>query len=250
MGFSLKKITSNKYLKIIYEVAVIIFILLFAIFLSRNKIAAAVIYGLFIVDYIVRLLKSKDYLHFIFSHPIDAISLLPFSNLFRLFGLYRVVYILLEIKGAKKFMNRVRRFFIMNNFLYFAGWLFLILSVFSYLIVYFEPEINNYADALWWSIVTTTTVGYGDIVPVTLAGRIIAVILMFLGIGLVGLFINNIVFIIGDNRRNKTTINLKGILDDRTLSLYESLDSRTQEQIIINLKKDIFAKTSPKYKEE
>jgi len=39
-------------------------------------------------------------------------------------------------------------------------------------------------DALWWAVVTVTTVGYGDKVPVTLAGRIIAVVLMVAGVGL------------------------------------------------------------------
>ncbi|MBA4495672.1 potassium channel family protein [Paenactinomyces guangxiensis] len=41
-------------------------------------------------------------------------------------------------------------------------------------------------DAVWWAVVTTTTVGYGDISPVTLGGRVIATILMFTGIGLIG----------------------------------------------------------------
>jgi voltage-gated potassium channel len=47
-------------------------------------------------------------------------------------------------------------------------------------------NIHNYGDALWWAIVTVTTVGYGDKYPVSAAGRGVAVVLMFTGIGLVG----------------------------------------------------------------
>ncbi|GAB4332560.1 MAG: hypothetical protein Kow0037_10200 [Calditrichia bacterium] len=53
--------------------------------------------------------------------------------------------------------------------------------------VYFEPNIT-WLNAFWWSIVTLTTVGYGDIAPVTIGGRIVGVLVMFLGIGLLGMF--------------------------------------------------------------
>ena len=47
-------------------------------------------------------------------------------------------------------------------------------------------NIHSYPDALWWAVVTVTTVGYGDRFPVTGGGRTIAVILMLVGIGLIG----------------------------------------------------------------
>jgi len=49
-----------------------------------------------------------------------------------------------------------------------------------------EPEMNL-ADTLWWSIVTLTTVGYGDVTPRTLPGRLIGVVLMFFGIGILSM---------------------------------------------------------------
>jgi voltage-gated potassium channel len=48
--------------------------------------------------------------------------------------------------------------------------------------------ITSYGDALWWAVVTATTVGYGDVSPVTAEGRLIAVILMLTGIGVIGVF--------------------------------------------------------------
>ncbi len=50
-----------------------------------------------------------------------------------------------------------------------------------------EPD-KSLADWLWWSIVTMTTVGYGDVTPTTFLGRAIGVVLMFFGIGLLGSF--------------------------------------------------------------
>jgi voltage-gated potassium channel len=43
-------------------------------------------------------------------------------------------------------------------------------------------------DALWWAVVTATTIGYGDLSPVTVEGRLIAVVLMLTGIGVIGVF--------------------------------------------------------------
>jgi voltage-gated potassium channel len=51
-----------------------------------------------------------------------------------------------------------------------------------------NDAIVSFADALWWAVTTTTTVGYGDIYPRTGEGRLIAVVLMLTGIGLIGVF--------------------------------------------------------------
>jgi voltage-gated potassium channel Kch len=47
-------------------------------------------------------------------------------------------------------------------------------------------HVRSFADSLWWSMVTMTTIGYGDVYPVTPWGRLIALVLMFLGIGTLG----------------------------------------------------------------
>ena len=57
------------------------------------------------------------------------------------------------------------------------------------MILYVEPSnFKNYFDALWWSIVTATTVGYGDIVPHTLLGKIIAIVIIIGGVIAVAVF--------------------------------------------------------------
>ncbi len=48
------------------------------------------------------------------------------------------------------------------------------------------PEYSSYGDAVWWAMVTVTTVGYGDIVPQTAEGQVVAVMLMLVGVILLG----------------------------------------------------------------
>jgi voltage-gated potassium channel len=68
---------------------------------------------------------------------------------------------------------------------------FIVLTIASVLVLQFEsrsPDANitTGGDALWWGVVTITTVGYGDTYPVTIAGRLTGVFVMFAGVGIIG----------------------------------------------------------------
>ena len=65
--------------------------------------------------------------------------------------------------------------------------------------IYFEEDIH-FPDALWWSIVTLTTVGYGDISPETTGGRIVGITIMIAGIGFLGILTANIASILVERR--------------------------------------------------
>jgi len=53
-----------------------------------------------------------------------------------------------------------------------------------------DSQINSMLDAVWWTVATVTTVGYGDIVPVTDTGKIVAIFYMFFGIGVLAIFLS------------------------------------------------------------
>ena len=57
--------------------------------------------------------------------------------------------------------------------------------LFGYLFYVSEPDVRNLGDGILWALVTITTVGYGDITPVTTLGRVVASSLMLLGLGLI-----------------------------------------------------------------
>ncbi len=81
----------------------------------------------------------------------------------------------------------------------------LVLTIFVTLLIgvfgmsYFEPSLSV-VDSLWWSVVTMTTVGYGDISPVSAGGRLVGVVLMVFGIGLLGMFTATMATIFIENR--------------------------------------------------
>ena len=78
-----------------------------------------------------------------------------------------------------------------------------------YLAEYKHPgsNITTLGDAFWWAVETITTVGYGDYIPVTLVGRLIAIVVMFAGIGIVV----TLVGIISQTRIKKMESKLKEI---------------------------------------
>lgn len=83
---------------------------------------------------------------------------------------------------------------ILLSFLFVAIVIFQTAGVFVLIFESANPEANiiTSGDALWWSLVTVATVGYGDMYPVTTGGRITALFLMVIGIGLFGIFTSSL----------------------------------------------------------
>ncbi|WP_284035442.1 potassium channel family protein [Neobacillus sp. 114] len=144
------------------------------------------IWGLFAVDYVIRLMLSKNKWGFVKNHPIELLALIPVDQLFRtlrLIRLIRLVRLILVVKRNNSLLDLlIEKYRFDKLFITVIALLFLTAIPMAWI----EPSFDSYGDALWWTVVTTTTVGYGDLYPETTVGRLIASVLMFVGIGLIG----------------------------------------------------------------
>jgi voltage-gated potassium channel len=98
-----------------------------------------------------------------------------------LLRLARLARLVMATRGARRLFERLGRVALM------AGGVLVIGSLVAYHSEHpVNPEFATVGDALWWGIVTLTTVGYGDIVPKTTTGRWVAVVIMVTGIAVLG----------------------------------------------------------------
>ena len=147
------------------------------------EVILAVTYVLFVMDYLVRLGLANHRSRWFFQHLVDlAIVALPFLRPLRLLRLV-VLFSALQKAVGGAIRGRVITYTVFSSIL--------LIYVASLAILEEERDvegsvIKNFGDAVWWSITTVTTVGYGDTYPVTATGRVIAVLLMIGGISLIG----------------------------------------------------------------
>ncbi len=151
---------------------------------------------LFFADFVVHMVRSRDrWGYFVRWGWIDLISSIPMVDALRFGRAARVLRILRVLRAVRS--ARILAAFILQRRaqggILAAALVSLLLVVFgSIAILQFEQgstaNIRTAEDAVWWSITTITTVGYGDRFPVTTGGRFIAVVLMAAGVGLFGAF--------------------------------------------------------------
>lgn len=140
-------------------------------------------WALFVVDYAVRWRLSGQGPGFVRRHSLDTLMvLLPLLRPVRIVRLYEAV---LRRRGKPRLSLHARVMF-------YAGVSTLLLGFAGALAVYAEErgapgtEMHTFGDSVWWACSTLSTVGYGDVTPVTPMGRFIAVGLMACGLALLG----------------------------------------------------------------
>jgi len=114
-------------------------------------------------------------------------------------------------------------------------------------------NIHNYPDALWWAIVTVTTVGYGDRYPVSMGGRVVATMLMLVGIGLIGVLTATVasVFIKEHTDANKEEFKkghadlgqLLSVISDRLADVERRLGASQADIVAVDATADAHAAT-------
>ncbi len=122
---------------------------------------------------------------------IDLLAILPsyrplrFLRLFLLFRLFKLFRYARNLNAFGQVL--VEKRFELYTLSVFVGSVLLIASVAIFLFEADDPDskVQTLVDALYWAVITLTTVGYGDIVPVTTEGRVVAMVLVFAGIGVI-----------------------------------------------------------------
>lgn len=168
---------------------------------SLDSVALFLNWGIWIVfllEYIILLYFAENKLEYIKTHKIELIivlfsfpivpeglqstGFLRFARLPRLLNALRF-FRLAALLG--KFGSTVKSIFNSKGLRFIVYATIGIVLFFGFLFYISEPNVNSYSDGLWWALVTITTVGYGDITPLTNLGRIIASSLMIMGIGFI-----------------------------------------------------------------
>lgn len=174
--------------------------------------------GVFFLDFCARFANAHSKLEFMKWGWIDLVACIPNIDFFRFGRLVRVLRLIRLFRGIRSFHRLLQIFFRNKNQGAAASVLlitFLLIAFSSLAILMCEREpdsnIKSAEDAIWWSVTTITTVGYGDRYPVTTEGRIIAMILMLSGVGLFGTLSGLVASFFLGAKQAEEEANIKGI---------------------------------------
>lgn len=156
--------------------------------------ADTAICGVFLIDFVVSLVRAENRWRYLATWGwIDLLSAIPALDIARwgrVARLLRIIRVIRGIKGARVLLSLFVHYRTRNAVL--AGGLIMIVAIFTASITILKVEtdprsmIKTADDAIWWTLCTISTVGYGDLYPVTRAGRTVASVLLLLGVGMFG----------------------------------------------------------------
>ncbi|OUR91369.1 voltage-gated potassium channel [Flavobacteriales bacterium 34_180_T64] len=156
----------------------------------------------FTIEYVLRIYVADHKRKFIFSFfgLIDLLAILPFYLSFgidlrslralRFFRLFRILKLVRYNKAMNHFTRAIKS---AKEEIFLFIFITLILIYFAAIGIYYfenqaQPEhFSSIFDSLWWAIITLTTVGYGDVYPITVGGKVFTFIILMIGLGIVAI---------------------------------------------------------------
>ena len=157
-----------------------------------------VIWAIFVLEIVVKVAIAQDRIGFLLSYWLEIVVVIvpPVRPL-------RLIRLVLFGSRAIRYSRRLASIDYLA--VYAVGLILIGSTIVAAVETGGQGEIQTYADALWWALVTVTTVGYGDVTPVTVAGRTVATVLIVGGVGLFGALTANLAswFIRAGNRRSR-----------------------------------------------
>jgi voltage-gated potassium channel len=202
------------------------------------------VWAAFVVEYMVKLYLSPSRRHFFTHHPVDlAVIAVPVLRPLRALRLLRLVNL---ARVGIVLTNALKR---ARDILTHRGLHFVLLAVLGIVLACSAMElgfeqsadgsnIHNFGDALWWAVVTVTTVGYGDRYPVSAGGRGVAVVLMLVGIGLIGVLTATVASYFVEEKADEEKVALNERLDRIEAMLTEALGRGDQPDGAVMLEVD------------
>lgn len=156
----------------------------------------------FTLEYLLRLFTVENKLKFVFSFfgIIDLLAILPFYLAFgvdlrslralRFLRLFSILKMARYNKAIKHFTRAIM--YAKEEILLFLFITIILIYLSAVGIYYFEneaqPEVfSSIFDSLWWAVITLTTVGYGDVYPITVGGKVFTFIILLIGLGIVAI---------------------------------------------------------------
>ncbi len=157
------------------------------------------IWVVFAVDLAIKIAIAPDRWTYVRRHWLDVLVVaIPFIRPLRILRI-----ILFAMEGTQGLRRLVRMDYLV---VYAAGFILVIATIVTTVEQGSGSPLETFPNALWWSMVTATTVGYGDMVPVTAIGRIAGVVLMIGGIGLFGAVTANLASLLVRNDSRDTAL--------------------------------------------
>lgn len=202
------------------------------------------IWGVFALEYLLMVALANHKALYIRTHLLDlAMVVLPALRLLRILRLLRLLRIASVLMASLRQFRDVQAMAARRGVTGILSGILSLLLVGAFCVYHVEGPTNGafstFGDSLWWAFVTASTVGYGDAVPHTLAGRAVAAFLMLLGLVLFGVMSATVVasFMAADEEEQRGEMqHLEAALADVSQRLEELTDQiqqlRSKENVI------------------